>query len=130
MSHERSLIPIGSDVRVRLDRVRDRIPKDLIVFLGSDPIVKVKDYKMTDMNSIGVIVQLRNGIQTWFFDNEVENLIDVEDSDSLELTEQSSSSNLLIYDYINSSSDESSIAFLLNPFNFINWLLYSMKDIF
>ena len=62
-------ITIGSKVRVT--RVRDRIPADLVSALQSDATGTVKDFKVTDGKGIGVVVELSNGTTTWFFDDEI-----------------------------------------------------------
>ena len=58
-------ITVGSKVRVT--RVRDRIPADLVTALQSDATGTVKDFKVTDGKGIGVVVELSNGTTTWFF---------------------------------------------------------------
>ena len=63
-------ISIGSKVRVT--RVRDRIPADLVAALQTDATGTVRDYRVTDGNGIGVVVELNEGgATTWFFDDEI-----------------------------------------------------------
>ena len=62
-------ISIGSKVRIL--RVRDRIPADLVAALRADPTGTVTDYRVTDGKGIGVVVQLAGGATTWFFDDEI-----------------------------------------------------------
>jgi hypothetical protein len=62
-------ITIGSKVRVT--RVRDRIPAELVTTLKSDPTGTVKDFRVTDGKGIGVVVELNGGGTTWFFDDEI-----------------------------------------------------------
>jgi hypothetical protein len=63
-------ITIGSKVRVI--RVRDRIPADLVAALKTDATGTVRDYRVTDGNGIGVVVELsEGGATTWFFDDEI-----------------------------------------------------------
>jgi hypothetical protein len=62
-------ITIGSKVRVT--RVRDRIPADLVAALQADATGTVTDFKVTDGKGIGVVVTLANGATTWFFDDEI-----------------------------------------------------------
>ena len=52
-----SLLKIGSRVNIDLTSVKDRIPRDLIELLEQDPVGTVLDYKMTDGNGVGVILQ-------------------------------------------------------------------------
>jgi hypothetical protein len=62
-------ITIGSKVRVL--RVRDRIPAALVAALKNDPTGTVRDFKMTDGTGVGVVVELSNGATSWFFDDEI-----------------------------------------------------------
>jgi hypothetical protein len=62
-------ITIGSKVRVL--RVRDRIPANLVAALKSDPTGTVKDYRVTDGKGIGVVVDLTAGGSTGFFEDEI-----------------------------------------------------------
>ena len=71
MPQPATLTRIGSTIKVNLDKVRDRIPQDLITQIEEDPRGTVKDYKMTDGTGIGVVIELRNGKKTWFFEDEI-----------------------------------------------------------
>ena len=62
-------ITIGSKVRVT--RVRDRIPADLVAALKADATGTVKDFRVTDGTGIGVVVELSGGTTSWFFDDEI-----------------------------------------------------------
>ncbi len=64
-----STVRIGS--RVRVIRVRDRIPADLVKTLQGDATGTVRDFKMTDANGVGVVVELSDGSTGWFFDDEI-----------------------------------------------------------
>ena len=72
---------INSQVQVRLDLVRDRISPDLFKLLSLNSFGKVVDYKMTDGLGIGVVLELFDGRKSWFFENEVESVLE----DSLEI---------------------------------------------
>jgi hypothetical protein len=62
-------ITIGSKVRVT--RVRDRIPAGLVAALKADPTGTVTGFRMTDGTGVGVVVELANGSTSWFFDDEI-----------------------------------------------------------
>jgi hypothetical protein len=62
-------ITVGSKVRVL--RVRDRIPADLVAALKADPTGTVKEFRVTDGKGIGVVVDLAGGQRTWFFEDEI-----------------------------------------------------------
>ncbi|MFL0731636.1 MAG: DUF2862 domain-containing protein, partial [Prochlorococcus sp.] len=56
MSQAATSFRIGS--KVRISRVRDRIPGKLVEQLKKSDVGKVLNYKMTDGKGIGVIVEL------------------------------------------------------------------------
>jgi hypothetical protein len=62
-------ITVGS--RVRITRVRDRIPAEMVEALKGDPTGTVTGFRTVDGQGIGVVVQLGNGSQVWFFDDEI-----------------------------------------------------------
>ncbi|MFQ6537623.1 MULTISPECIES: cytochrome b6f subunit PetP [Aphanothece] len=62
-------ITIGSKVRVL--RVRDRIPADLVEALKADPTGTVTGFRTVDGQGIGLEVDLGAGKGAWFFDDEV-----------------------------------------------------------
>ena len=62
-------INIGSKVRVT--RVRDRIPSALVDLLQKDASGTVVDFRTVDGKGIGVVVELSNGSTCWFFDDEI-----------------------------------------------------------
>ena len=71
MPQATTLTRIGSIVRVQLDQVRDRIPKELLMKLKDNPRGRVVDYKMTDGTDIGLVIELSDGTTSWFFDKEI-----------------------------------------------------------
>ena len=67
-----SLSRIGSKIKINIERVRDRIPSDLIDQLSQDPRGTVIDYKMTDgRGGIGVVLKMNDGSKQWFFEDEI-----------------------------------------------------------
>ena len=62
---------IGSKVKIDLDSVRDRIPNSLQQLLRENPRGTLLDWKMTDGTGIGVVLELSDGTQSWFFENEI-----------------------------------------------------------
>ena len=62
-------VTIGSKVRVL--RVRDRIPADLVATLTANPTGTVRDFRVTDGKGVGVVVELDGGGTSWFFDDEI-----------------------------------------------------------
>ena len=68
-----TLTRIGAKIKVNLEKVRDRIPPNLIKQLETDPRGTVKDYKMTDGTGIGLVLELSDGTKSWFFQDEINN---------------------------------------------------------
>ena len=62
-------ITIGSKIRV--SRVRDRIPQNLVNLLKEDSSGTVTDFRTVDGKGIGVEVELSNGSTCWFFEDEI-----------------------------------------------------------
>jgi hypothetical protein len=62
-------INVGS--RVKITRVRDRIPADLVKQLLTEPSGTVTGFKMTDGSGVGVEVKLDGGSSCWFFADEI-----------------------------------------------------------
>ena len=72
MAKTAALMRIGSKIKINLDRVRDRIPTNLVKQLTQDPRGTVMDYKMTDgIGGIGVVLQLGDGSKIWVFEDEI-----------------------------------------------------------
>ena len=71
MAQATTLTRIGSNVRVQVDQVRDRIPGNLLKKLKENPRGKVVDYKMTDGTDIGLVLELSDGSTSWFFNEEI-----------------------------------------------------------
>jgi hypothetical protein len=62
-------VQIGS--KVRITRVRDRIPAELVDLLKADPSGVVKGFRTVDGQGIGVVVQLSGNQTAWFFEDEI-----------------------------------------------------------
>jgi len=62
-------VNVGSIVRIT--RVRDRISAEMVETLKADPTCTVTGFRTVDGKGIGVVVQLSNGQQAWFFEDEI-----------------------------------------------------------
>ena len=71
MAKTSTLTKIGSNVRVQVEKVRDRIPEKLLTSLKENPRGRVVDYKMTDGTDIGLVLELSDGTTSWFFKDEI-----------------------------------------------------------
>ena len=119
---------IGNSVQVNLNLSKDRLTKETIEAIKISSECVISDFKITDGKGIGVILLLSNGKEEWFFENEIEildemgNIIEQEVIDKNDLiTNISKNLNYIPKNKINE---------LINPFNFMTWLLVSLKDIF
>ncbi|MBO9999382.1 MAG: DUF2862 domain-containing protein [Cyanobacteria bacterium SID2] len=61
---------VGQKVRVR--RIRDRVPSEIVDRIKQNPVGTISDYKMVDGSGIGVVVEFQQGLATWFFEDEIE----------------------------------------------------------
>ncbi len=61
----------GQTLKVNLEKVRDRLPKNIFEQLTIDPCGKLVGYKMVDGNSFGLVLELTNGNKSWFFEDEL-----------------------------------------------------------
>ena len=123
------LVKIGSIVNINVNLSKDRLSSKTLNAIKDSASFKVKDFRLTDGKGVGVIVELSNGEEEWFFENEIEILDDngkiIQRDDVLE--KNISISNLLKdLKY----KPRTNIKELINPINFFSWLIYSFKDIF
>ena len=71
MSQAVTAFKIGSKLKIYLDRVRDRIPSKLTELLKENPRGTVVNFKMTDGQGIGLVLELSDGTTSWFFGEEI-----------------------------------------------------------
>lgn len=57
--------------KVKIVRLREKVPPSVIEKAKKGAIGTVKDYKMTDGSGIGVVVQFDDKTSTWFFEDEL-----------------------------------------------------------
>ena len=122
-------VQIGNTVKVNLDHSKDRLTKETIEAINMSSICTITDFKITDGMGIGVMVNLSNGKEEWFFENELEIL---DEKGNIIKKEQIKNENMtLILDLVKNLNYVPKFKFneLLNPINFITWLIFSLKDI-
>ena len=122
-------VQIGNTVKVNLELSKDRLTRETFEAINTSPECTIIDFKITDGKGIGVIVNLSNGKKEWFFENEIE-VLD-QDGNVIEKKDIKNETKTLILDVLQkiSYSPKNKIGELLNPINFIIWLLFSVKDI-
>ena len=120
---------IGNSVKVNLELSKDRLSKEIINAIEVSSLGKISDFRITDGKGIGVVLQLSNGKEQWFFEDEID-LLD-ENGNVINKTNEIKENNILILDLLRGLKYENKnkISELLNPINFFLWLLVSFKDI-
>ena len=120
---------IGNSVQVNLELSKDRLTKEIIDAINVSSVGKICDFRITDGKGIGVVLQLSNGKEQWFFEDEI-NLLD--ENGNVIKTNDTKDSNSLITNvlYRLNYKNKNKVGELLNPINFFLWLVVSFKDIF
>ena len=121
---------IGNSVYVNLELSKDRLTKEVIDALNISSVGRISDFRITDGKGIGVVLQLSNGKEQWFFEDEID-LLD-ENGDVIKKINENKEKNDLIFDVLKELKYENKnqVIELLNPINFFLWLVVSFKDIF
>ena len=121
---------IGNSVQINLELSKDRLSKDVVDAINVSSVAKISDFRITDGKGIGVILQLSNGKEQWFFEDEID-LLDENGNVIKKINDKKENSNF-IFDFLRGLNYENKnkISELLNPINFFIWLVVSFKDIF
>ena len=127
------LIPIGEKIKVDKSKIENLLPNKVLENLPQIINGEIIDYKMTDGMDIGYVLMTDNNQKIWVFSTELNEQTRTEYR--LEYTNKfynSKSSDLILGTYkvdyeINGNRNIKTIA---NPINLINWLIFTMKDIF
>ena len=121
---------IGNSARVNLELTKDRLTKEIIDVIKISSVGKICDFRITDGKGIGVVLQLSNGKEQWFFEEEID-LLDDNGNLIKKINDPIENNNLLFNIFNNLKYEEKNkIKELLNPINFFLWLVISFKDIF
>ena len=121
---------IGNSVQVNLELSKDRLTKETIDAINVSSLGRISDFRITDGKGIGVVLQLSNGQEQWFFENEID-LLD-ENGNVIKKNYDKQENSNFIFDFLKGLNYENknNVRELLNPINFFIWLLVSFKDIF
>ena len=123
-------VKIGNYVQVNLEQSRDRLSKETIDAINVSSLCKISDFRITDGKGIGVVLQLSNEKEQWFFEDEID-LLD-ENGNVIKKSNDKKKNSNFIFDFLKGLNYENKnkISELLNPINFFIWLIVSFKDIF
>ena len=121
---------IGNSVQINLELSKDRLTKEVVDAINVSSVAKICDFRITDGKGIGVILELSNGKEQWFFEEEID-LLDDKGNLIKKNNEKKENSNF-IFDFFRvlNYDNKSKVSELLNPINFFIWLVVSFKDIF
>jgi len=127
------LIPIGAKIKVDKSKIENLLPNKLLDDLPQMINGEIVDYKMTDGMGIGYVLMTEDNLKIWIFNTELNEQTRREYSlEDANKYYKPQNSNLLLGKYkmayeINGNRNIKTIA---NPLNLINWLIFTMKDIF
>ncbi len=121
---------IGNSVQINLEKSKDRLTKEVVDAINVSSIARISDFRITDGKGIGVILQLSNGKEQWFFEDEID-LLDENGNVIKKNIDKKENSNFII-EFLKGLNYENknNVGELLNPINFFIWLGVSFKDIF
>ena len=123
-------VKIGNSVQVNLELSKDRLTKETIDAINVSSLGKISDFRITDGKGIGVVLQLSNGKEQWFFEDEID-LLD-ENGNVIKKNNDKKENSNFIFNFLRGLNYENKnkVNELLNPINFFIWLAVSFKDIF
>ena len=123
-------VKIGNSVQINLHLSKDRLTKETIDAINVSSLAKISDFRITDGKGIGVVLQLSNGKEQWFFEDEID-LLD-ENGNVIKKNNDKKENSNFIFDFLRGLNYENknNVSELLNPINFFIWLVVSLKDIF
>ena len=127
------LIPIGARIKVDKSKIENLLAEKILDDLPQTINGEVLDYKMTDGMDIGYVLMTDNNLKIWIFNRELNEqtrkeykIEDSKTSENIITKEILSQIDKVQYD-LNGNRSINKIA---NPFNLINWLIFTLKDIF
>ena len=127
------LIPIGAKVKVDKSKIENLLSNKLLDDLPQIVNGEIVDYKMKDGLGIGYVLMTENNLKIWIFNTE----LNEQTRKEYRLEETNKDNNLRNSDLILGKykvtyeiHGNRNIKTIGNPINLINWLIFTMKDIF
>ena len=71
MIEDSSKLQKGQILKIEINEVKDRLPDNIMEIIKKDPIGELVGYKLVDGNQFGLVVKLKNGEISWFFEKEL-----------------------------------------------------------
>tara|TARA_B100000579_G_C22381180_1_gene642852 strand:- start:241 stop:639 length:399 start_codon:yes stop_codon:yes gene_type:complete len=127
------LIPIGTKIKVDKSKIENKFPNKLLDDLPQIINGEIVDYKMTDGMDIGYVLMTEDNSKIWIFNSELNEQIKREYKiDHTSKTNNEKNNDLILgkYKLAYEINGNRSIKSLANPINLINWLIFTLKDIF
>ena len=127
------LIPIGAKIKVDKSKIENLLPNKLLDDLPQVISGEIVDYKMTDGTGIGYVLMTENNLKIWIFKNELDEQTKreyrIEDMNKIS---NSKNNDLILgkYEFAYQINGNRNIKTIVNPINLINWLVFTLKDIF
>ena len=121
---------IGNSAQVNLDLSKDRLTKEIVDAINVSSVGKICDFRITDGKGIGVVLELSNGKEQWFFEHEIDLL--EENGNLIKKINTKENNNNSVFNFFKELTYENKnkVSDLINPINFFLWLVVSFKDIF
>ena len=95
-------VKIGNSVQVNLELSKDRLTKETIDAINVSSLCKISDFRITDGKGIGVVLQLSNGKEQWFFEDEID-LLD-ENGNVIKKNNDKKENSNFIFDFLKTAS--------------------------
>ena len=121
---------IGNYAQVNLELSKDRLTKEIVDAINVSSVGKISDFRITDGKGIGVVLELSNGKEQWFFEHEIDLL--EENGNLIKKIHTTERNNNSVFNFFKELTYENKnkVSDLINPINFFLWLVVSFKDIF
>jgi len=126
------LIPVGAKIKVDKQKMEkilsNRLWDDLPQIINGEVI----DYKMTDGMGIGYVLLTENNQKIWVFTTELNKETKIEYKMNMTNKTKNMQANEVIlggYNVQYELNGSRNIKTIVNPFNLINWLIFTLKDI-
>ena len=87
---------IGNLAQVNLEQSKDRFTQEIIDAINVSSLGKISDFRITDGKGIGVILELSNGKEQWFFEDEID-LLDEDGNLIKKVNVTEENNNCLLY---------------------------------